>query len=246
MKSQRDSFFDALYELNDDRVWVISADCGAPALDQWRKTDRFINVGIAEQNMVNIAIGLALSGKRPYCYAITPFLTGRAFDQIRQACMMNLPITFVGIGAGYSYDDSGPTHHGIDDIGIMRVLPNMRIASPTAEKQVKGLVKLYDGPTYVRLDRHEGFAGDAPHIILHYPHGQLSKLYPLWLKPLDFFVSSSALSLTVVEEHLEGGLGSIVLEYLADNNWDISLTRMYIKEYLYAYGRDNLREQAKL
>ena len=232
MKSQRDAFFDALYELNDDRVWVISADCGAPALDRWRKTDRFINVGIAEQNMVNIAIGLALSGKRPYCYAITPFLTGRAFDQIRQACMMNLPITFVGIGAGYSYDDSGPTHHGIDDIGIMRVLPNMEI--------YQGVVGgISDKPTYIRLDRGGGY---SPYLILD---GQpfttdRTKLWP-WHSSLLGYKE-----IIVAEEHLVGGLGSIIAEYIADNNLSVQFKRKYIKEYLYAYGRDNLRKQAKL
>jgi len=232
MKSQRDAFFDALYELNDDRVWVISADCGAPALDRWRKTDRFINVGIAEQNMVNIAIGLALSGKRPYCYAIVPFLTGRAFDQIRQACMMNLPITFVGIGAGYSYDDSGPTHHGIDDIGIMRVLPNMQIVS--------GFYFLieHEQPTYIRLER-QGYEYE-PYLVLD---GMVERPIYIWPWKKDLSMYSE---ITVAEEHLVGGLGSIIAEYITDNNLNIKLTRKYIKEYLYAYGRDNLRKQAKL
>ncbi|KKK54073.1 hypothetical protein LCGC14_3088410 [marine sediment metagenome] len=231
MKSQRDSFFDALYELNDDRVWVISADCGAPALDRWRKTDRFINVGIAEQNMVNIAIGLALSGKRPYCYAITPFLTGRAFDQIRQACMMNLPITFVGIGAGYSYDDSGPTHHGIDDIGIMRVLPNMRIlqANDSSEAELLATIR-YPEPAYIRLDR-----GSDKKYLPHYKIGDRCH-YPIDLWPCEFPTGITE----VVEEHLVGGLGSIITEQ------ESQVKRRYIKEYLYAYGRDNLRKQAKL
>ncbi len=242
MKSQRDSFFDALYELNDDRVWVISADCGAPALDRWRKTDRFINVGIAEQNMVNIAIGLALSGKRPYCYAITPFLTGRAFDQIRQACMMNLPITFVGIGAGYSYDDSGPTHHGIDDIGIMRVLPNMRILQVVTTSDAELLAEVYAKPIYIRLDRANNPLF-LPHLVVNG-----NPYFPMWLSPLyiEPLVLNGAKEIIVIEEHLTGGLGSIVAEYIADNNLNIKLTRKYIKEYLYAYGRDNLREKAKL
>ncbi len=234
MKSQRDSFFDALYELKDDRVWVISADCGAPALDRWRKTDRFINVGIAEQNMVNIAIGLALSGKRPYCYAIVPFLTGRAFDQIRQACMMNLPVTFVGIGAGYSYDDSGPTHHGIDDIGIMRVLPNMTILNGRIAERV---AKIYDQPTYIRLDRMNF---DSNVLIVDGIDVSPTQIYPF---PYGFV---KAKSIIAVEEHLTGGLGSIVAEWIADNNLNIKLERRYIKEYLYAYGRDNLRKQAEL
>ena len=239
MKSQRDAFFDALYELNDDRVWVISADCGAPALDRWRKTDRFINVGIAEQNMVNIAIGLALSGKRPYCYAIVPFLTGRAFDQIRQACMMNLPITFVGIGAGYSYDDSGPTHHGIDDIGIMRVLPNMTILAPFLID--KKIVKPSKSPRYIRLER-------LPDHLYYHPCALIDGVEHFFtqLVPFEGFNANGVSEIITIEEHLTGGLGSIIAEYITDNNLDIKLTRKYIKEYLYAYGRDNLRKQAKL
>src|SRR3990167_5646949 len=155
MKSQRDAFFDALYEraITDKRIIVLTADCGAPSLDKWRENipDQFINVGIAEQNMIAVAMGLALSGKRPYCYAIIPFLTGRAYDQIRVACMMNLPIVFVGIGAGYSYDDSGPTHHGIDDIGLMRMLPNIKILQAWDEKTARIVANTIQYPMYVRL-----------------------------------------------------------------------------------------------
>lgn len=230
MKSQRDAFWDALYEraIDDKRIIVLTADCGAPSLDRWQEKipDQFINVGIAEQNMVAVSIGLALSGKRPYCYAIIPFLTGRAYDQIRVACMMNLPIVFVGIGAGYSYDDSGPTHHGIDDIGLMRMLPNIRIMQAIDEGTAEYLATIYPYPTYIRLDR-----GNNKEYISHYKVEDTT-YYPVWLHPNEYPPHITE----VIEEHLVGGLGSIIAEQQSP------IKRRYIKDYCYAYGRDNLRK----
>jgi len=234
MKSQRDAFFDALYEraITDKRIIVLTADCGAPALDRWQENipDQFINVGIAEQNMVAVAIGLALSGKRPYCYAIIPFLTGRAYDQIRVACMMNLPIVFVGIGAGYSYDDSGPTHHGIDDIGLMRMLPHMRILQAIDERTAAYLATLYPCPTYIRLDRDNN-----KEYVPHFKVGEVS-WYPVWLWPSSYPENITE----VTEEHFGGGLGGIVAEQYAP------FKRRYIKNYCFAYGRDTLRKLNEL
>ena len=161
MKTQRDAFFDELYEIakKDKGVLLVSADMAAPSLDKWREElpDQFVNVGIAEQNMIAVATGLALSGKKPFCYAIMPFATLRCYEAIKvNVCMMNLPITIVGVGSGFSYDDSGPTHHSIEDISIMRALPNMTIYNASDSTMAKVFATLaYDcpGPLYVRLDR---------------------------------------------------------------------------------------------
>ena len=250
MKSQRDAFFDALYEkaINDKRIIVLTADCGAPALDRWQENipDQFINVGIAEQNMVAVAMGLALSGKRPYCYAIIPFLTGRAYDQIRIACMMNLPIVFVGLGAGYSYDDSGPTHHGIDDIGLMRMLPNMEIISIPAWGWAELHATIVDNPRYIRLDREEvtrEVQRFTPHIIVN---GK--SFTPNWIKPLGWMPwdIKNGDTVEVIEEHLIGGLGSIIAEYIAEKELKVKFERRYIKDYSYAYGREKLRKLNEL
>ena len=163
MKTQRDAFFDELYEIakKDCNVILVSADMAAPSLDKFRSefSEQFVNVGIAEQNMIAVATGLALSGKKPFCYAITPFATLRCYEAIKvNVCMMNLPVTIVGVGSGFSYDDSGPTHHSIEDISIMRVLPNITIYNASDSVMAGAFAKLaYEsaGPTYVRLDREQ-------------------------------------------------------------------------------------------
>lgn len=159
--SMRDAFFDEIYNIarKDRNVIVISADMGAPSLDKFRRdlSAQFINVGIAEQNMVTVATGLALSGKKAYVYAIMPFATLRPYELVKvDFSLMNIPVTIVGVGAGFSYDDSGPTHHSTEDISVMRVLPNMTILNASdsvmAGKFAEISYKLPE-PSYVRLDR---------------------------------------------------------------------------------------------
>jgi transketolase len=159
--SMRDAFFGRLYKIakKDRNIIIITADMGAPSLDKFRKNlgNQFVNVGIAEANMVTVATGLALSGKKVFIYAIMPFVTSRCFEFIKiDLSLMNIPVTAIGVGAGFSYDDSGPTHHSTEDIAIMRVLPNMTILSPSdsimAAKFAEMAYKI-PGPSYVRLDR---------------------------------------------------------------------------------------------
>lgn len=159
--TMRDAFFDRLYQIagQDRNIVVISADMGAPALDQFRRDlgSQFINVGIAEQNMVTIATGLALNGKRVFIYAIMPFVTLRCYEMIKvDLSLMNIPVSVVGVGAGFSYNDSGPTHHATEDIAVMRILPNMTVFSPADSVMAAELAEMAcqtPGPNYVRLDR---------------------------------------------------------------------------------------------
>lgn len=161
MIAMRDAFIDKLYEIasDDRRVILISADFGAPSLDRFRRdlSSQFINIGIAEQNMISVAAGLALGGKIVFCYAILPFVTLRCYEQIRvDLCCMNLPVTLVGVGAGYAYHDEGPTHHGLEDIAVMRTLPNMIILSASESEMAMAFAWIaYNtpGPKYIRLDR---------------------------------------------------------------------------------------------
>lgn len=157
----RDSFFHSLYEeakKNRDII-LITSDTGAICHDEFKAKipDQYINVGIAEQNMIGIASGLAQSGKIVYVYAIVPFATMRCYEQIRvDLCCMNLPVTIVGIGAGLDYSTLGATHHGTEDIALMRSLPNMRIYSPADGLMADFLARQYSdqaGPRYIRLDR---------------------------------------------------------------------------------------------
>ena len=161
--SQRDAFFNTLYEIakKDRDVVLVSADMGAPSLDKFREdlSEQYVNVGIAEQNMVTVATGLALGGKTVFMYAIMPFVTLRCYEMIKvELCMMNLPVTAVGVGSGVSYDDSGPTHHSTEDIAIMRALPNMTILNASDSIMSARFAETtcnISGPHYVRLDREK-------------------------------------------------------------------------------------------
>jgi len=163
-KTMRDVLIEDIYKKmsGNERIFFLSADFGAPALDNLRRdfSDRFINVGIAEQNLVNISVGLALENYIVYAYAIAPFLTMRAYEQIR----LNLSIAtqirpvnvnLVGVGAGVSYDVAGPTHHSLEDISLMRILPNMTVFSPSDWKLVEKFIDYSidkKTPKYFRLD----------------------------------------------------------------------------------------------
>lgn len=160
----RDVFIEQVYyRMRDDRnIFFVCADFGSPKLDKLREDfkDRFINVGIAEQNLINISTGLALEGFTVYAYAIAPFLTMRAYEQIRinlslHAQLKEINVNLVGVGAGLSYDVSGPTHHCLEDITIMKVLPNMEVFSPSDWVLAQGFVDYsirVKKPKYIRLD----------------------------------------------------------------------------------------------
>ncbi|MFC1809829.1 transketolase family protein, partial [Candidatus Omnitrophota bacterium] len=159
--TMRDAFFDSLYEIarKDKNVIIVSADMGAPSLDKFRENlaEQFVNVGIAEANMVTVATGLALGGKKVLIYAIMPFVTSRCYEFLKvDVSLMNIPITIVGVGPGFGYDDSGPTHHCTEDISIMRALPNMTILSPSDSVMTSAFARFvckHENPSYIRLDR---------------------------------------------------------------------------------------------
>ena len=159
--SMRDALWNRIYEIakNDSDVVIVSADNGAPALDKFRKDlkGQFINTGIAEANTVLVATGLALGGKKVFAYAIAPFITLRCYEQIKiELAAMNIPVTLVGVGAGFSYDDSGPTHHTIEDLSIMRILPNMTVNNISDSVMAAAFADIsckMTSPNYLRLDR---------------------------------------------------------------------------------------------
>jgi transketolase len=143
----------------DDRIFLITPDLGYAALEPFVESfpDRFINVGVAEQNAVGIAAGLALNGKLPYVYSIIPFLTSRPYEQIQVDCAyINTNVRLIGIGAGYSYGAAGATHHSINDIAIMRALPNMAVCTPGCINEMEMIIDhsfSHRGPMYIRLGR---------------------------------------------------------------------------------------------
>lgn len=157
----RDAFFDELYQIAKDDVDVVfmAADMGAFSLERFRRDfpDRFINVGISEQNLISSAAGLALAGKKVFVYAIIPFVTLRCLEQIKvDLCVMNLPVTVVGAGSGFTYSNDGPTHHAIEDVSIMRALPGMTIFNPSDQIKAQAAAQSAykaTGPVYIRLDK---------------------------------------------------------------------------------------------
>ena len=144
----------------DERIYLITPDLGFSVLEKFAHEfpERFLNVGIAEQNAVGVAAGLALSGKVVYVYSIIPFITMRCFEQVRvDVAYMNTKVRLVGVGAGLSYGPAGATHHAIEDIAIMRALPNMTVCCPGDPVEAREIVNQsfeFDGPMYIRLGKN--------------------------------------------------------------------------------------------
>ena len=119
---------------NNKNIFLLTGDLGFNVLEYYRDkySNSFINVGIAEQNMVGIATGLSLENKKVYIYSINNFLVFRALEQIRNdICYHNLNVNIVAIGGGFSYGALGISHHATEDISIMRSLPEITVVSPT-------------------------------------------------------------------------------------------------------------------
>jgi transketolase len=160
----RDVFLEKIWNKMslDPLIFFVSADFGSPVLDKIRKDfpDRFINVGIAEQNLINITAGLAIEGYKVFAYAIAPFITMRCFEQIRVSLALlsevrPMNVNLIGVGAGYSYVVSGPTHQCYEDITIMRALPNFQVLSPADHVTTSCLFDscvTSNGLRYLRLD----------------------------------------------------------------------------------------------
>ncbi|WP_086267984.1 transketolase family protein [Campylobacter devanensis] len=162
--TMRDAFFINLYEEMDknENIYLITADFGAPMLDKIRESfnKRAINIGIAEQNAINIAAGLALEGKCVYVYGIAPFISMRPFEQLRinlsaLSSLRNINVNIISVGAGASYSISGPTHHCLEDLSLIRTLPNFEIFSPSDSELVNRYFKHtieIKMPKYLRFD----------------------------------------------------------------------------------------------
>ena len=135
----------------------ITGDLGYGALEELAATlkKRFLNAGVAEQNMMGVAAGAALTGLRPWVYSIAPFATYRCVEQIRNdICLHNLPVRIAGNGGGFTYGIMGSTHHALEDLAVLKSLPNMQLVFPCSNDQVAAAVTLmsgFEGPSYIRL-----------------------------------------------------------------------------------------------
>jgi transketolase len=157
----------ALFQRCPDLVF-ITGDVGYMALEGVAQTfgERFINAGVAEQNAVSLAAGLAQQGHLPWVYSTAPFVALRPYEQIRNdLCLHKLPVKLVGNGGGYGFGIMGATHHALEDVGAMRVLPHMKIYLPLVGAdvdQVVGLMAVDSRPNYLRLNTPGKIPGEVP------------------------------------------------------------------------------------
>lgn len=279
----RDAFFDELYNIakEDPSIVFLTADMSAHSLIRFQKdlSSQYINVGVAEQNMISVAAGLALGGKTVFAYGITPFVTLRCYEQIKiDLCCMNLPVTLIGSGTGYTYYSDGPTHHATHDIAVMRTLPEMTILNPSDPVTASAFARLAyktPGPKYIRMDKGklpqiydekdndfsnglaclrkgQGLTIISTGIMVHQVFKvaeelakcsveagivDLYRITPVNVGLLLRLVEKSKRIVTVEENSITGGIGSLVSEVLADNGRTIPLKRIAIQdEHCFKYG----------
>jgi len=155
--------------LHNSSIRLLVGDIGYRVFDTFRENhpEKFLNCGIAEQNMIGLAAGMASEGLKPVVYTIIPFLVMRAFEQIRvDIGINNTNVILVGVGAGFAYDKLGPTHHAYEDIALMRSISNLNVYlpydGPTAKICLKDALLQQSGgtPSYIRL--YKGGEPDIP------------------------------------------------------------------------------------
>jgi len=159
----RAAFARTLAELaeRDARVVLMTGDLGFMALEPFseRFPDRFFNVGVAEQNMVGLATGLAEAGFVPFLYSIATFASLRGYEFFRNGPIAHrLPVRLIGVGGGFEYGSAGPTHHGLEDVGVMRLQPGLTVVAPADHRQARrALLETWDhpGPIYYRIGKDD-------------------------------------------------------------------------------------------
>lgn len=175
----REIFCNEMIRAYEKKPFVfLTGDLGFKALEplQARMGEHFINCGIAEQNMISLAAGIAKTGLQVFAYSISPFIYARPFEQIRNdICLHNLPITLVGNGGGYGYGVMGATHHSIEDYGTLLTLQNMNVFVPVFDEDIGAMIEkilTQKKPSYLRL----GLAAKVEGV---------EKKYAKWRKILD-------------------------------------------------------------
>ncbi len=143
----------------NDKIFLLVGDLGFSVVEPFAEQfpERFLNVGIAEQNMVGIAAGLAMEGYCVYVYSIGNFPTLRCIEQIRyDVCYHNLNVKIVAVGGGYAYAALGPSHHATEEVGMLRTIPNIVICTPGDPAEAKAITTFsarYSGPCYIRIGK---------------------------------------------------------------------------------------------
>lgn len=157
----RNAFADEITKIAQQRedVILLSGDIGNRLFDKFKEVapGRFFNCGVAEANMVGVAAGMAASGLRPVCYTIASFLTYRVIEQIRlDLGYHHQKVILVGTGSGLSYASLGSTHHSVEDMGMLRLIPGLAVLAPGDEKELRPALRAafdYPGPVYIRIGK---------------------------------------------------------------------------------------------
>jgi transketolase len=266
----RNEFVGGLVELaqQDERVLLLTGDLGYTIVEPFadRFPDRFLNVGVAEQNMVGVATGLAEAGFVPFVYSIATFASMRGYEFIRNGPLLHeLPVRIVGVGAGLDYGHNGVTHYALEDVAIMRTQPGLTVVAPADPDQAVAALRAtagVRGPVYFRLGKESnpldgvdgpfelgratvlGEGADVAIVALGTMAREalaaadalaardvsaavavVASVSPPPLDDLGDLLERCPLALTVEAHYLNGGLGSLVAELVAERGLDCRLLR---------------------
>ena len=259
----RGAFLDKLFQQMeiDETIFFLTADMGINLVEKFEEKypKRFLNVGIAEQNLIGVAAGLAESGMRPYVYTISNFLVHRCLEQIRNDIVIhNLPVVLVGTSTGYDNGPLGPTHHMLEDWGTISNFPGIRIYAPYNKKSAENILeKTYDaeGPSYVRIAKGEGVpnadgqktSNMDTKIVITYGSGAKAGVEYAEANELNFIVieelgmgsftildksCSTFREIIVVEDHFSNtGMYSYVTQWSNSRNLGIQVKSICPKSY---------------
>lgn len=159
----RRALLDTLVDLaeRDPRVVLLTGDLGFTVIEPFaeRFPERFFNVGVAEQNMIGLATGLAEAGLIPFTYSLATFASLRPYEFIRNGPVLHgLPVRMIGVGGGFDYGVQGATHHGLEDLGVLRLLPGLTVLAPADHRQLETAVRAtwdLPGPVYYRVGKDD-------------------------------------------------------------------------------------------
>lgn len=286
----RDIYFKEIrtYAKRDKKLIFITDDLDAWELKKFKAQipAQFINIGVAEQSLVDIAAGLATCKFKVFIYGISSFMTARCYEQLRfSISSMNLPVVIIGVGSGFSFSFDGSSHHGLGDIAIMRIIPEMTIYNPIDALSAKSsafFAYKSEGPVYVRLDKgtfepiynnsdklDKGYkiiktlqqvniisTGFLSHRVLSVAETLLGEGVKVGvvdifrLKPVDKgfiknVIGHSKKIITIEENLISGGLGTLMSELIADNKLKIPMKRLAVsdKQFSEFGSRDWLLEK---
>jgi transketolase len=270
----RKAFIHALAELADadPRVLLLTGDLGFMAVEPFaeRHPDRFVNVGVAEQNMVGMATGLAEAGYVPFVYSIATFAALRSYEFIRNGPVLHdLPVRIVGVGPGLDYGPNGITHWALEDVAVLRPLPGLAVIAPADDPQTMSAVAAtrdLAGPAYLRLARmgpaiagldgrfalgRAHVLGDGPDIALVALGNMASTavaarellagsgvdarvvivscVRPAPTHDLVQALAGVPLAISVESHYIDGGVGSLTAEVVAENGLSTRLIRAGIR-----------------